>query len=762
MSRSPQGVYLNEAHHNRVTRLVENALDGHGSLSGFIDFVEQALLRASESAPDEQGGVASAASRSSVAASGGAQQESEPSPEEKAYRKLRYGAGSELGFRGESNTPLDPPSERLAYYERAWGEVLEFLPWEAEDPRSHVFALLLHSRSPRLWLHDHVSDDSGQAFPAISSALRSLKDAASGPPARSLVREFSDFGTALWRGNRLDVLLGEPKSKSTSFYLGSRAHELTLQLFGRDLFGRLERGLLRILDNPEHWLLREPQLRFLEHGTALLDYQQPSWDYVDAGDFESDLDGLADIESVLATDGLTALQQVENDDLSYKFLFDGFSWNVRNEGQSWWTGPRRLAAFEDSLILAYLLGLVDLRESFDVEATSIKARLLPAFLERYGLDRLGPERQLAYHVLKTPAIPVLPTYVDNAVEYHLLKLFQQYALEVLPEGEREAERVHPAVLATLSQPWVFPTKTTLESYGNANATKTATGDWLITKGKKVLLKMSDAEAYWTARTLNAITTAQPKQTSSFDHSAAEHFFLEEDEKHGEGPKTVNAEAWLRALEATHPDIQSITYKLGPQLLERARKQIGKAGSFPSPSSPVSAGVLLNAELTDEALGSDGRFYEAFRQNAFQDFSDFTLTAEQTEALRSIVRLVHGHSPAGFHRTCNKNGQHAWAYTVADEEHSLSNTFSGSVWTCAWNYRGSLENDDLRRIFDWITGTRQDLSDEKALIEKIRTLGHEGENSHGVYEAIDPNIDPAPAIEAARHYAAVYELAGSLL
>lgn len=760
MSRAPQGVYLNEAHHNRVTRLVENALDGHGSLSGFIDFVEQALLRASESVPEEQGGAASAASRSSAAATGDAQQEGEPSPEEKAYRKLRYGAWSGLSFRGESNTPFDPPSERLAYYERAWGEVLEFLPWEAEDPRSHVFALLLHSRSPRLWLHDHVPDDSGRPFPAISSALLNLKGAAFGPPTRKMVREFSEFGTILWRGNNLDVLLGEPKSKSTSFYLGSRAHELTLQLFGRDLFGRLERGLLRILDNPDHWLLREPQLRFLEHGTALLDYQQPNWDNLDVGQLEL-YEEVLDADEP-PTDGLTVRQQVENDDAHYRYLFEGFSWDVRNEDRAWWSGPRRLAAFEDSLILAYLLGLVDLHENFDVEATNVKTRLLPAFLERYGLDRIGPERQLAYHVLKTPAIPTLPTYVDNAVEYHLLKLFQQYAFEVLPEGEREAERTHPAILATLSQPWVFPTKTTLESYGNANATKTATGDWLITKGKKVLLKMSDAEAYWTARTLNAITTAQPKQTSSVDHSAAEHFFLEEDEEQGEGPRTVNAEAWLRALEATHPDTQSITYKLGPQLLERARKQISKAGSFPSPTSPISAGVLLNAELTDEALGSNGRFYEAFRQNAFQDFSDFTLTAEQAEALRSIVQLVHGHSPAGFHRTRNKNGQHVWAYTAAGEEHSLANTFSASVWTCAWSYRDSLENEDLRRIFDWLTGARQDLSDEKVILEKIKTLGHEGGIGHGVYKVVDPNIDPAPAIEAARHYAAVYELAGNLL
>src|SRR5690625_276171 len=391
-----------------------------------------------------------------------------------------------------------------------------------------------------------------------------------------MVSELTDFATMLWRGNRLDLLLTEPKSRSTSFYVSRKAHEVTLELFGRDFFDRVERGLLNVLIHPDNLLPREPQLHFLEHGTALLDYQQPEWESGNIEIFELFVNGLA--EKPPAND-LTLQQQVEYAEDDYNYMFGGFSWNNKHQADLILLGPEALGAYETSLALAHLLGRVNLHEPYDIDDTDIRPKMLPAFLERYGLERIGPERQLAYQILKTPAIPSRPSYVGNAVEYHLLKLFQQYALAVLPEDQQEDDRIHPAILATLAQPWIFPTKTTLELYGNATSTKTATGDWQITKGRKTLLQMTDAEAYWTARTLNAVITTQPKRTTTRGFASNEYFFLEDPEAEGYDLETqaLDPEAWLRALETTHPDTQTITYKLGPDLLERAKKLISKIG-----------------------------------------------------------------------------------------------------------------------------------------------------------------------------------------
>ncbi|RIH84945.1 hypothetical protein [Calidithermus roseus] len=85
-----------------------------------------------------------------------------------------------------------------------------------------------------------------------------------------------------------------------------------------------------------------------------------------------------------------------------------------------------------------------------------------AFLARYGLNELRPERRLMYRVVRR-RLPSLQDEVQDPLEFHVLRLLQAYALEVLPAGEREPERVSRPVLGVLGQTDLFPTRDTLEA-----------------------------------------------------------------------------------------------------------------------------------------------------------------------------------------------------------------------------------------------------------------------------------------------------------
>lgn len=728
MNKSPQGVYVNEADHNTATRLVDNALDGHGNLSGFIDFIEQNLLDAATAVPKEI--------------------DSSQEPEN-LVRRLRV--FSQGGFRNDQeNTPDNPISSLLARYEQVWEETSQLLPWTQRDSRDHAFAIYFHNRHPRLWAQDDLPGDATpQAFKTIAEALRTLRGETGDRHWVHTIAELSDLGTRIWRGNTLEVLLTEPKSKSTSFYLNPQAHELTLKVFGRDFFGWIERSLLRLLNNPKHWLLKEPELNFLEHGTALLDYQHAYWTKDDAQGLQEEIREFAAL-----------FDDIEDEDLTIEiwkpeYQFGGFSFTAA-AFDSFSSGQYRLGAFQNSLVLAYRLGLTDLQQEVDLD--DLRTRLLPAFLETYGLNRIGPERHLAYRILTTGDIPTLPTYVNNPIDYHIMNLFQQYALSVLPPAERDETRVHPAILATLSQPWVFPTQATLATYSNAKATKTPTGEWHITKGRTTHLTLTDAEAYWTARTLNAIHSTQPIRTMYFTEVHPEEEFLNWDPDHGTGEKTTNPIAWRRALESTAPNTKTINYKLGPDLIQRAKDQIMEAAPVP-PAAPISAGILLNAELTDEALKSNGQFAHKLMSYTNHDFSDFTLNPEQLKSLRTILKTYRGHEPAKFHHKKISYAEYAWAYLEEGEEHILGSTYSETVRHIALEH-AQAPNADYDSPFTWAI-RQENRWDDNDLRQRLIQFAQTPDDERQSYapRIDDPNFDPEPVIHAVNRYYDVYETAG---
>lgn len=746
MSKSPQGVYVNEVEHNRITRLVDNALDGHGNLSGFIDFIQQSLLQAANTPLD---GI-------------------DYLHGDKLTRKLSFQA--QAAFRDESNnTRYDPPSRRLEKYEGIWKEILDHLPWTPRDGRDNAFALYLHRHQ---WKQDDLPANNRQRRPfrSVGEALRGLQAANTGHYAHlqaALDAETVDVGLPLWQGNNLDVLLTEAKSKSTSFYLNPEAHELTLRIFGREFFSWIERSLLRLLDNPQHWLHLEPELRFLEHGSALIDYQHAYWDQRDANDLKQELkEFVADDPDWDDNEKPTLdiwIPEAQFYPSQYLPTEGGFSWYSARE-EDFVQPQNRLGAFQDSLVLAYRLGLTDLLQEVDTKA--IKDQLLPAFLSIYDLDRIAPERRIAYHILQHRGIPTLPTYVNTANDYHVMKLFQQYAHTVLPDDEKTDNRVHPAVLATLSQPWIFPTRTTLETYANATIEKTATGMWQISKGNTIQLNLTDSEAYWTAKTLNSIFSTQPIRTMYYTDTNPEGDFHLYESEEDEANRTLNHLAWRQTLNSMPQKSKRIRYKLGPELIRKAKDLITTNGPAIGPRTPISAGALLIAELTDQTLQANGRFITEFKKRTIHDFSDFMLEPEQHSTLTRLLEQFRKHHVPGFHKTSiqfkswhREELKYVWAYHHDDTEYTLGATYKESIKKIALTHANYPE-DNFRGPFTW--AIRQPHRwNEKELHDHLTAAAQtpQEERDHNMPIINNAQFDPKPIIQAVIRYYQVCDSAG---
>lgn len=581
MTKKPQGVYVNELTHNRVTTLVENALDGHGSLAGFVAFLEDALVAAT----DDEMILYSQSEGNRIF------------PSElmrDAGRMNRFDYAPKDGFGAaprEGRNAVEAAQASLKAYEDAWKGLAEALPWDEADARSHIAALFLLRDDPRVWRYDSAYDSPRARHYSLATALGWLMDIRYPDRHHPLPVDDEQEGpvevTLLWRGGAVEVLLEPAKNRSTSFYLDSEAHDLAVRVFGRDLFDRVERGLHRLLATHHHFLALEPQFNFLEHGPALVDYQ---WGDLGVRETEEDL------KELWRTQVFEFLRK-ERSQVGIKGIREGRGF-----------GPY-LTRFQNTLPLAAELGLIESPSDVD-DKERRKSGLLPAFLERYSLEGLAPERGLAYQVIRDAKIPTDRTFVTNAVDYHLLRLFQEYALSVLPPEQREKRRVHPMTLATLAQPWVLATRTTLEAWGNVKATKTPAGVWQLASGRSVVLELSDSEAYWVAKTLNAVLSMQPVPTESRRLAGLRY----EEESTNPMKSTSDydfTQHWARAALEVGAG-RRIKIPLGVEVLKRALEAVREAGEQ---LEPVAIGLQLTAQLTDDSIEANGKFAEAFLKRA---------------------------------------------------------------------------------------------------------------------------------------------------
>lgn len=580
--RGPQSVYLDEGRHDRVSRMVANALGNKGSLTRFFGFVEDKTF--------EHFGSRTFGSESELTS--GMDLARGYSEAESALRDLAHSSPATL------LRPIDS-------YLEVWKKVEEHLPWYSENPAAaHLLALTLLTPHQELWKvpplkqpgllrKDMLVDpptlepehDGPQSYEEVVYGL--------GSKTWQPYQETADEVTVVWQRGRVDFLRDGDKQRSVSLYLSARAHEFFYNIFGNAFFQRLEFVLDFMLNDQPNWIDIAPEGAFLEHGSELFDLDgsdwPPEWKKAKTQNDASSEQKVNFVADVLTPQSLppepfaveldpnfpieaqypTEMEWESADDAPFfpiqeESSQDGLSsvnvpiWRITDEMI---THP--LPAFE-SLRLAHRLGLLTLETP---NLDRVKADITARFIDHYHLKHLIPSDGTAYHILKQLGIPEEQPYYLNAVDFHLFELFRIYARETFPE--RGPDRSSLPVLATLAQPWLYPTRNILEAFSGHRVRKTRTGSWRFSKARSLELELTNAEAYGVARCLERVAD----------------FYYEDDQ-----PPPVE-----------FGDRERLGIPTGLAIIERALAKVNQAERSTDKVDFWALGKELRHELVEEAL-----------------------------------------------------------------------------------------------------------------------------------------------------------------
>lgn len=537
--KKPTSLYLNELQVNRVARRLEKALDGHGSLSGFFTWIEERAYAA--------------------LMEGGEYKDPSSEPIWRHY----FNAIDRWYRQGEE--------QAMATYRQAWEQVEKRLPWHRENPAaSHVLALfLLRQTSRPLWdrprsVKAPLNPLIGILIETTDQILADFKLTAQRSSAKQGERGL------LWLSDRVEEVR-EPRARPVSFYFHEQAHAMMLRAFQGTFFDRLLGALDELLSG---WGFEvaglEPEARFLEHPMTFfqrwpleippvvmlntlalyrlaetpederwLDELHEShyiqeWEYKRGHYFGGGYSWEA-LVRLAERFGRERMRQASLE--MFKEDLDGYSF----DGHDFYYGL--------SFHLAFRLGLID---PANPQNKPTPEQVLGAFMSRYGLSELKPERRLMYRVLRH----LFPSPNDNPtdpVQYHALGLLQAYALEVLPEDEREPERVSHTVLGLLGQTHLFPTRDTLEAWSGMRVRVDSSGRWRLYKGRKLWRELSEEQAFEVASLLKDVALPLNGKERNMPHRWEEQFDPYEKTPraaHRLGPVAI--EAALEALAAPTP------------------------------------------------------------------------------------------------------------------------------------------------------------------------------------------------------------------
>ncbi|MBO1438669.1 hypothetical protein [Meiothermus sp. CFH 77666] len=568
-------LYLNELYANRVNRHLERALDGRGSLTGFFAWVA-----------------------------------------EQAHAALIEG-GHQLSNRAEAQSALgrwlgllESAAPDMDKYRHAWEAQARYWPWHPTNPAaSHLLALFVLKRESPLWNRprgtlQRSAQEAGLFYIGNGDPLEAFVEAArSEEPKKTEPVERQYY--LLWHKDRLEILAEPPRSQPISLYVHPEAHGALLRAFQNTLFERLLGTLddllaqawprfpwlLAVLERPENFVTHRELLMadlFAEEPgpLPLLPVRRGIVSTLPASMTGShwlrDLARTPEDITWLAE----RLKRCEDDNFSEKdhrryggkakfdaefyLLLSSFEldWQALNElvmrfgAAAVRKGLEEAAAsnseiratgfateIHPSVWMALDLGLLETPIQ-DVER--LPAQAVGAFMARYGLRELRPERRLAYQVLRQ----ILPQEerVQDPLEFHVLRLLQAYALAVLPEEEREPERVSHAMLCTLGQPDLFPVRDTLEAWTGLHVRADGPERWRFYQGRKLWKTLSSREAASAAHWLNQLAPV------SHDYTA-------------KGVGTVRWGLDLKALSILgipsllEADELRVVFALGPEVLE---------------------------------------------------------------------------------------------------------------------------------------------------------------------------------------------------
>jgi hypothetical protein len=631
--RKPITVYVNGKTHGKLSAAVERVLDEHGTLSGFFSFLENSF-DTFRNEPDTLG--------------------SEP----EAWIEYSNFVKTLDWFQILADSGQISADNRKDYQMR-WKSAAEKLPWHNKNPgASHLFSLSLLANRGSFDVYNATRSGTPPRMdiPGFSEYKRTewedykqLREIGLNLPVKGLFFthtpyparridykdriEFESINTTESEPNR------SQRDRAISLYLDSDQHEFFYNVFGKDIFRALETALWYELSLEYGYRIPEEDLdvsalsHFLEHGSELLDLEEAQWNlrevlrnlafYWLKAEIDEIEDQAAQKEANLMFVGLkTSPNQLHlSDEEEKKTRIHGLPVILEDWDTYWDQTLIAVPSLQEmsSLQLAFRFGLLDL-DTDGLERA--KRELTGRVLTEYGLTRLGPDRPLLAAAIAKAVPQSQLSFPSHPIGFHIMELFKCYALSVLPATEATSRRVSKDMLATLADSEAFPTRSALERMSGETIRKTPLGIWQVIKSRRVVLELSNAEAYWVSGLFRNY------------------------------PKSSEFETALQVLaniavsrEIPGKQTTRITIKLELEFLEHTLAFIRKYGVTNSKNPQTTAhgvAILLACELIEEAVGGDGQITaQAFLENerSWRVPLEYTLGAQIIEAEPAFFKSV---------------------------------------------------------------------------------------------------------------------------
>lgn len=603
----PTTVYVHNTPHIPLGLAVEGALDGHGSLGGFHDFLESEFeaFRGIKHFPD-----------------------AEPEAWTRFSREIRQ----------QPTRWLDPASHDT--YRELFRSASAALPFPELSPPTapHLLALFMHLQAGTGSVYttdcEFRVDGSSEARSAHKTGC--YLDGLSWSDLSRLTRLGFTAGMAkeerpsaslahnnirvTTRQDRLEFeAIDDARSndkRPVSLYLNQLHHVFYVGAMGSQVFRTLEWALWRALHTPLPPVEIEGLSSLLEHGTALLDLEEARWDpnWVVRQLELAWNDALDPAERTL----LRAIGASSEDTSA---MIPEVYQRLRKRG---WPrtvdGEIALKPFKEfsSLRLSAEVGALE----FDTPDLERIAHDLPGrAMSMYGLTALNPESELLAAAIAHRIPLQKPTPAEHPLEYHAAELFRLYADRSLPAAGRSPRRVDRDVLAALAAPEAFRTRRSLEFAGRGSARRTATGLWQIVRSRRVvpgLEAMTNDEAYRVGRLLESLQPEifgaedlQPKIFGAEDWRS-EKFGTEDLRSRIFGAETLHSDLRSIAISLVRGRLagfaaQSLRVNLGPWVVGQALELVRR---FPK-LKVSSLSFPLAVRLAEEAVaGGGGRLLPA--------------------------------------------------------------------------------------------------------------------------------------------------------
>ncbi len=553
--KRPVSLYLPAIAHNRLATYIANSLDGRGSFSGFIRFIEE---------QNYKGNFENAGDYNDTSEADGPYSQIPHLPAKKYWQ------------------PLDA-------YVKTWTHFTTTLPWYESNPTAaHVLALYALRYHADLWTTTYETKPEGppigliDTWGGVAGTQTSMRHDAS-----------QNFGSAepsgdvatppqilrpILRRNRIE-LTDHEGSEPVSLHLDTEHHRMLHGPLGNRFYERLVHSLTTQLEDTPAEIDIEPAARFLELGP----------------------DGV----STAALEA--AATRIAEDYATVRLASEGESLDValKRKGYASTADPRLLSLAlketytrigEEESIAHLDSGLV-LAEDLNVDALTVlrlgnqlglidghpiaalPKRITEALRDRYGITEVTPSRENAFRLLNRAVVDDATHTFRNAVDMHMWGLFHLYAQHYLATATSDDPRLYRSTLSALSEPRLFLRLATLEAFTGATVSKERSGAWTFRKGRTVVRRLQNDDAIAIGNVLAATINVHDPITEPSWVGAAQRPLLDTSRRGRSRSIPINLEILdiaQRHLDMQGGDTSRAAQSLTVELLAETRRSSGTA------------------------------------------------------------------------------------------------------------------------------------------------------------------------------------------